>query len=87
MSAFLTQQKQDIAQYANAFAHNKPHLNAAIRTAIEMGLFDILNKSESEKPAGELATITGGDKLLIPALVGGFKFLSVVCPWIFQYRG
>lgn len=30
-----------------------------------MGLFDILNHSESGKTAGELATITGGDKLLI----------------------
>ena len=30
-----------------------------------MGLFDTLNKSGSEKTAGELATITGGDKLLI----------------------
>ena len=60
-----THQKPDIAQYANAFAHRKPHLNAAIRTAIEMDLFDILNQSESGKTASELATITGGDKLLI----------------------
>ena len=30
-----------------------------------MGLFDILNKSGSGKTAGELASITGGDKLLI----------------------
>ena len=65
VSALLTHQKQNIAQQANAYAHNKPHLNAAIRTAIEMGLFEILNKSGSGKTAGELATITGGDKLLI----------------------
>lgn len=30
-----------------------------------MGLFDALNKSESAKTAAELASITGGDKLLI----------------------
>ena len=65
VTALLTHQKQVPAQYANASAHNKPHLNAAIRTAIEMGLFDILNKSESARTASELASITGGDKLLI----------------------
>ena len=58
-------QTQDLAQHTDASADNKPHLNAAIRTAIEMGLFDVLNKSESVKTATELASITGGDKLLI----------------------
>ena len=65
VSALLTHQKQSTAQYANAFPHNKPHLNAAIRIALEMGLFDILGKSERGNTAGELVTITGGDKLLI----------------------
>ena len=45
--------------------NEKPHINASIRTAIEMGLFDAINKSPSPKTATELAEITGGDKLLI----------------------
>ena len=65
VSTILTQQKQNIAQYANAFAHNKPHLKAAINPAIQMGVFDMLKKSESAKIAGELAIITDRDKLLI----------------------
>ncbi|KAF6231715.1 hypothetical protein HO173_010017 [Letharia columbiana] len=43
----------------------QPNLSASIRTAIEMGLIDALNKSESPMTATELASITGGDKLLI----------------------
>jgi len=42
-----------------------PHVNASIRTAIELGLFEALNKSEGPKNATQLAKITGGDKLLI----------------------
>ena len=65
VDALLTHQRQSTAQYANTFSHVKLHLNAAIRTALEMGLFDIPNKSERGKSAGELAIITGSDKLLI----------------------
>lgn len=42
-----------------------PHVNASIRTAIEMGLFETLNKSETPKTATELAKSTGGDRLLV----------------------
>ncbi|KAK4691124.1 hypothetical protein P7C71_g5810, partial [Lecanoromycetidae sp. Uapishka_2] len=42
-----------------------PHVNASIRTAIELGLFETLNNSEGPKTATELANITGGEKLLI----------------------
>ena len=136
VNALLTHQKQSTAQYANAFSHNKPHLNAAIRTALEMGLIDVLNKSEkgklpvSSRPSlavtscssvnsSSPVTLDVSDSLFlvrilrplaakhivietgfeayvagpvskafaIPALVGGFKYLSVVFPCIFQYGG
>lgn len=56
----------------------QPHLNASIRTAIEMGLFDALNKSESAKTATELAGITGGDKLLIVRILRPLAAMHMV---------
>lgn len=61
--------KQDIDEH-------KPHLNASIRTALEMGLFHALSENENAKTATELASITGGDKLLIG------KPISVLLSWI-----
>ena len=40
-----------------------------------MGLFHALNKSDNAKTATELASITGGDKLLI-----GISVLDYLCP-------
>ena len=52
-------------------ANNKPHLSVSSRTANEMGLFDALNRGTNRKIATKMASITGGDKLLIgtPVLV------------------
>ncbi len=42
-----------------------PIASASIRTAIEMGLFEALDKSDRPQTAADLAKVTGGDKLLI----------------------
>ena len=67
--ALFRRQKRNLAQ------DTEPHLNACIKTAIEMGFIHALNKSEGAKTATELASITGGDK--IPA----FQFQILSC-WL-----
>lgn len=64
-NALFKYQQQDLAKDTYIFAYHELYLTASIRTAIEMGLLDALNKSQRPKGATGLASSTGGDKLLI----------------------
>ena len=56
----------------------QPHLSAAIRSSMEIGLFDMLNKSERPVNADEMAKTTGADKLLIVRLLRPLGAIHIV---------
>ena len=56
----------------------QPHINAAIRSCMEIGLFDMLNKSERPVNADEMAKTTGADKILIVRLLRPLGAIHIV---------
>ena len=61
-----------------------PHVNVSIMPAIEMGLFETLNKSDWPQTGAELARITGGDKLLIVRILRPLAAMHFVIETGFQ---
>ena len=61
-----------------------PHVNASIRTAIEMGIVRILNRADTPHTATELAHITDGDELLIVRILRPLAAMNFVIETTFQ---
>ena len=56
----------------------QPHISASIRTNLDLGVFDMLNKSEIPLTASQIAQSTGTEKLLLVRLPRPLAKVQVV---------